>query len=95
MIFWDKDKNMISSFSNEGVYSNILKLKPSSNVEDIVKCNNKFLILDNSIGGIYAVSSKNNEFNFNIPIPIWIYIICLLILLIFVALIKITKKELI
>lgn len=93
MIFWDKNRNMISSFSNDGIYSNILKLKSNSNVEDIVKCKNKFLILDNSIGGIYAVSSKNNEFKFNIPIPIWIYIICLLIFLIFLALIKITKKE--
>lgn len=93
IVFWDKDRNVISALNKDKVHFDILKLKTNSNVRDIVMSGGNIFILDNSIGCIYKMVPKSNGIYFNIPIVVWIFIIILVMALIFVALLKLTKDN--
>lgn len=91
-LFWDRNEEMISTLSSEGIYQEILKLNPKSNIQDIIYDKDHFLILDSGTGCIYSVHEKEGLLGFKLPIPIWIFIFVLSLVLLMVIVLKLTKK---
>ena len=60
-MFWNCNTEKICTLSVQNVYKEVLKLKNSSNIEDIICTSNEFLMLDNEVGCIYSIHKKCRE----------------------------------
>ncbi|MDS0525762.1 hypothetical protein NNC19_08735 [Clostridium sp. SHJSY1] len=92
-LFWDRNEEVISTLSSEGIYQKLLKLNKNSDIEDIVYDKDHFLILDIGTGCIYSIHEKEGLLGFKLPVQIWIFIFALSLVLLFIVVLKFTKKN--
>jgi len=92
LLFWDKEEAMICALSPEKVYVKILKVKDSSQIEDVIFNKDEFLILDSTLGCIYSICQKQGMLGFKLPIEIWIFVLVLTGTLLSIVVLKLTKN---
>ena len=88
MVYYDTDRNVISSLDNNLIMNRLLKLKEDSIIKEIKIKDNSIYILDSGVGCIYRLNSIDGNFMFNIPRVILIFILMLLGSLVFVLIYK-------
>lgn len=93
LMFWDSRTEKICTLSAQNVYKEILKLKSSSNIENIICANNEFLLLDNEAGCVYSIHKKGSSLGFNLPIVIIFFIFMLIVTLLIIVLYKLLNKD--
>ena len=93
IMFWNCNTEKICTLSVQNVYKEVLKLKNSSNIEDIICTSNEFLMLDNEVGCIYSIHKKNDVLGFKVPIVIIFFIFILSVSLLIIILYKLMNKN--
>ena len=93
VMFWNSKSEKICTLSVQKVYKEILKLKSSSNIENIICTSDEFLLLDNEAGCVYSVHKKNDVLGFKVPVVIIFFIFILSVSLLIIILYKLISRN--
>lgn len=93
VIFWNSETEKICMLSAQNVYKEILKLKSTSCIENIICNDNEFLLLDNDVGCVYSIHKKGTTLGFNVPTVIIFFVFGLIVALLGIVLYKLLSKD--